>query len=116
MMRTYKRGRWAWLYELIRGQSKADADYRKIMGTTLALARADISDEEARQRLREVARTSIVGARGALEDLEKRGDGDVQNSYLGDRAVRLLEAAMNGRAVDPPDPARRDEFRAEEEL
>jgi hypothetical protein len=107
----YRRSAWYWLLELIRGPTKADLDYRTMLGATMALARSDIADEEARERLQEIAMSSEFGAQGVVQYMEQRRD-----SYLGDRAYRLAEAVMTGRTVKPQGIASLDRVRLEEEL
>jgi hypothetical protein len=87
-----------------------------MLGATLALAQSDLSDEDARERLHEIAKSSEFGAEGVVQELEQRKDNYVHDSYLGDRAYRLAKAVMTGGAVESQDPERRDQFRLEEEL
>jgi hypothetical protein len=111
MKRRDERRAWYWLVELLRGPTEKDRDYRNMLGTAVALAQSDLSDEEARERLHRIAVASDFGARGVVQHLKQRRD-----SYLGDRAYRLAEAVMDGRAVKPQDIALRVQFRGEEEL
>lgn len=87
-----------------------------MLGTTLALARSDLTDEEARERLHEVARSSEFGAEGVVEEFERKLPNRTYDSYVEDRAYRLAKAVMVGRTVEPQDPALREQFRLEEEL
>lgn len=112
----YRRRSWYWLRELLRGQTKADLDYGRMLGMTLALARSDLSDKEARERLDEVARSSEFGAEGVVEEFERKLANRPYDSYVEDRAYRLAKAVAVGREVEPQDPVLREQFRLEEEL
>jgi hypothetical protein len=114
--RDFRRHKSHWLLELLRGPTKADRDYQRMLGATLSLAQSDLSDEEARDRLRKIAMSSQFGADGVVAELEGRRASYVRESYLGDRAYRLAKAVMIGHPVEPQDPVLRDQFRAEEEL
>lgn len=116
MKRRYRRHPWYWLLELLRGQTKADLDYKQVLGATLALARSDLTDEEARERLHEVARSSEFGAEGVVEEFERKLANRTYDSYVEDRAYRLAKSVMTGQTVEPQDPALREQFRLEEEL
>lgn len=116
MKRHYTRHRWRWLLELLRGPTKADRDYRQLVGATLGLARSELSDEQACERLRTIALSSELGARGVVQEFERRRDNYVRESYLGDRAYRLAKAVLTDGPVESQEPALREQFRAEEEL
>lgn len=111
MEKGYKRRARHWLLELLRGPSKADLDYQKMLGAALALAQSDLSDQEALERLRDIAMSSEFGVQGIVQYMERRRD-----NYVGDRMYRLAEAVMTGQAVEPQDYAFREQFRREEEL
>ena len=114
--KRYRRHSWSWLRELLRGQTKADLDYQRMLGTTLTLARSDLTDEDACERLREVAQSSEFGAEGLVAEFEQKLANRKYVSYVEDRACRLARAVMSGRSVEPQDLALREQFRLEEEL
>ncbi len=91
--------------------SPADDARRAFMITCAQLARADLRDEEATTRLREVIETDRVSAELSVERMAKRRD-----SYTSDRAYRLLVAAMSGSVVQPIQPDLRERFAMERAL
>lgn len=74
------------------------------------MAYENVSDEEARDRLRAQI-TDDQAARSAAEMLAPHRD-----SYIKDRAYRLLTAALDQTDVRPLDPSLRDDFLHEEAL
>ncbi|MGZ4201105.1 MAG: hypothetical protein ACXVRH_03490 [Thermoleophilaceae bacterium] len=81
------------------------------------IAWSPASDEEARDELarrvdlRERLEDDRTAISDAVEELGRK-----RESFIDDRAYRLLSAAMTGSAVRPIDPAMADLFRREEQL
>jgi hypothetical protein len=83
---------------------------RAMIEASLGLARSELTDEEAIDRLRgEWNEDAIV--KESLERLRRQRD-----NYVGDRAFRLLEAAGRGSIVQPPPADLQKLFEEEREL
>jgi hypothetical protein len=94
-----------------RRRRAGDPEVRAMIEASLSLARSDLSDEEAADRLRDVALNNEVVVHKVVERLQTRRD-----TYVEDRAFRLLEAAERDGIVRPPDANRRELFDQEREL
>jgi hypothetical protein len=84
---------------------------RSVLEAALRLARAEVSDEDARLRLDEQTRKAPRAARRALKVLRVSRD-----EFDHDRAYRLLEASLTHMPVHPIKPDYIDRFSREEEL
>ncbi len=84
---------------------------KMIVRAALSLGHSELSDEEARTQLRSDVLVQTRGARAALKSLSTSRD-----EYEGDRAYRLLEAAIADVPVRPIDSEVKELFEREAEL
>jgi hypothetical protein len=95
------------------GQAAIERGRRRwlVMETARTIAGRELDDQAALVELGEVLPGDQDSAREAIVELAEH-----RNSYLDDRAYRLLTAVVDGTAVRPIDPAVRDQFLAEAQL
>jgi hypothetical protein len=97
--------------QLLVGPDRSRSPKRRAMiEASLGLARSELTDEEAVDRLRGERNEEDVVSE-SLERLRRQRD-----NYLGDRAFRLLEAAGRGSIVQPPPADLQKLFEEEREL
>jgi hypothetical protein len=98
--------------QLIFGRrGSVDPELRAMVEASLSMARSELSDKEAVVQLRKAMESNKSVEERAVERLGRRRD-----TYVGDRAFRLADAAARDVEVQPLAAGRRELFNKEREL